>query len=223
MKASLILLAGGKGVRMGREIPKQFIKVGGNPIAQYALEPFLNHPLIDQIVIVCDSSYQDQFEADKIVEFAEPGSERQFSLLNGLSKIKDDRAMVIVHDAARPHMESIYIEPLIKAAHQHGASILGVRSTSTLKLSTDDQFVNKTLDRSSIWEIQTPQLAPKNVLLKGLKKAQNENLLATDEASLVELLGQDVKIVEGNSLNFKVTTQADLKLTESLLKRAEYV
>ena len=228
MKASLILLAGGKGLRMGGETPKQFIEVEGKFIAEHALDPFLDHLLIDQIVIVCDSSYRNLFDSiqtDKDIVFVDPGVERQHSLLNGLSAIKGDDSMVIVHDAARPFINRAYIEPLITQAHQHGAAILGVRAVSTLKQASSDQFVTKTVDRSTIWEIQTPQVAPKQVLLKGLAKANEEHLMITDEASLLEGIGFPVKIVEGDSLNFKVTSKTDIKLMQSMLKQnaAEYV
>lgn len=228
MKASLILLAGGKGLRMGSDVPKQFIEIDGKFMGRYALNPFLNHPMIDQIVIVCDRSYHHFFnsiETNNVIEFAAPGVERQLSLMNGLSVIDGDNPMVIVHDAARPFLKHDYIEPLILEAYTHGASALGVKAVSTLKQVTPDQFISRSIDRSVVWEIQTPQLAPKQILLEGLAKAKKENLEVTDESSVVGLLDLPVKIVEGDSLNFKVTSQADLKIMQSVIKQSqkEYV
>lgn len=135
MKTSVVLLAGGKGLRMGLETPKQFIAMNGKLIASYALESFLYHSQIDQIVIVCAQEYQHFFnieECDKSVHFALPGELRQDSLFNGLQKLSGN-PMVMVHDAARPFFDSTYISPLLEAAYQYGASAIGVRATSTLK------------------------------------------------------------------------------------------
>ncbi|MCH9633171.1 MAG: 2-C-methyl-D-erythritol 4-phosphate cytidylyltransferase [Chlamydiae bacterium] len=228
MKASLILLAGGKGLRMGSNLPKQFIEIDGKFMGRYALNPFLNHPMINQIVVVCDPLYRHFFnaiETCQVIKFADPGDERQLSLTNGLSEINGDDPMVIVHDAARPFLNENYIEPLISEAYLHGASVLGIKAVSTLKQATPDQFVCRTIDRSVVWEVQTPQLASKQTLLQGLNKAKKEGIAVTDESSVVELLNLPVKLVEGDSLNFKVTSQADLKLMQSVIKQSqkEYV
>lgn len=219
MTASVVLLAGGKGLRMGLETPKQFVAMNGKLIASYALEPFLTHAHVEEIVIVCAKQYQHFFDIQKLkkrVCFASPGEMRQESLFNGLQKISGN-PLVMVHDAARPFFHHTFICPLLEAAGKYGASAIGVRTTSTLKQASKNQEIQKTIDRSNVWEMQTPQVAPKELLIKGLLKARENNMIATDEASLMEMLGQTVKIIEGNALNFKVTTLADLELMRGLL------
>lgn len=224
MKASLILLAGGHGQRLGSPTPKQYISIENKLVIEYALAPFLHSDYIESIVIVCEEKYQPLFSKylpEHQIAFALPGKRRQESLENGLYQLKGDNPLVIVHDAARPFIDSKYIEPLLTATVKHGAAILAVPATSTLKEVDEDQMVLKTLNRSKIWEVQTPQASYKKTFLEGIAKVKCEKIEATDDASLVELIDKPVKVVLGDRLNFKITTIADLRLMQCLLQQQD--
>ncbi len=218
LKASLVLLAGGKGLRMGAAMPKQFIEISGQTIAQHALNPFLKSPLIGEIVIVCDPSYQATFALNEQISFAPPGTLRQESLSNGLKALKKESKLVFVHDAARPLVDELYFEELFKLALENGVAALAVPSTSTLKQVDLSGRIEKTLERSRIWEVQTPQVVHRDLLEKGLLIAQEKGWQVTDETSLLEKLNCLACLVKGNSLNIKVTTPSDLQVVQSILK-----
>lgn len=221
-KASLVLLAGGKGLRVGYEIPKQFIDLKGTFIAECALKPFLDHPLISEIVIVCDPLFRPLFnKTRKNILFADPGLSRQDSLKNGLEALTSDNPLVFVHDAARPFFDFKYINLLFESAKKVGAALIGIPASSTLKVVDEKGCIQKTLNRGFIWEAQTPQVAFKKKLLKGLKKAKKENMTVTDEASLIELLREPVQMIQGDPVNFKVTLPGDLKLFKAMTESEE--
>lgn len=224
LKISLILLAGGKGLRLGSDLPKQFLKLKNFLIAEYALKPFLENEKIDEFVIVCEKAYRELFDQKLIekVRFALPGVKRQDSLYNGLKSLSDQNSLVFVHDAARPFFNPKYFDLLVEAALKHGASVLGVPVASTLKEVDALGCVKKTIDRTHLWEAQTPQVAFKNDLLAGLEKVMKQNLTVTDEASLIELLGKDIKMVLGDAMNFKVTLPKDLKLAKEIASKSEF-
>lgn len=220
-KANLVLLAGGQGRRLGAGIPKQCLEVGGKPLMRFALEPFLNHPLFKKKIVVCDPKYQSLFDDLKNnvdVSFAPPGKERQQSLYHGLLALKEDNSMVFVHDAARPFVDPKYFNLLYQEALLHGAAVLAIPAVSTLKHLSEHFLISKALDRSSIWEMQTPQVTTKIKLLQALEMSEKNGVQVTDEASLMELIGCAVKVVRGDSLNLKVTTPEDLKLAQALAK-----
>lgn len=224
LKASLVLLAGGKGLRVGYDIPKQFIDLGGSFIAEYALTPFLNHPKITEYVVVCDLAYRPlfkEFQKSASILFADPGELRQDSLYQGLSALKKKNPLVFVHDAARPFFDPKYIDLLFESAEDARAAVIGVPVSSTLKEVKEDGSISQTVDRSSLWEAQTPQVAFKETLLKGIEKAREEKVMVTDEASLIELLGEPVKMVKGDPFNFKVTLPGDLKLAKAMTLKDE--
>ena len=224
IKASLVLLAGGKGLRVGYDVPKQFIDLGGTFIAEYALKPFLEHSKITEYVVVCDPIYRPLFgelsESDNIL-FADPGAYRQDSLQNGLNALTDDNPLVFVHDAARPFFDSKYVNFLFESAKNTGSAVIGIPASSTLKEVDENECVQKTLDRSMIWEAQTPQVAFKKMLLKGIEKARRESITVTDEASLIELLGLPIQMIKGDPFNFKVTLPGDLKLAKAMTQNEE--
>lgn len=218
-KASLVLLAGGIGSRAQSPLPKQFVGLGEQSIVEHALEPFLNESKINVCVIVCKEEYRSLFfreHLQKRIIFAEPGKRRQDSLENGLLALGERNPLVFVHDAARPFFNAKYFDALFDTARSIGASALGIPVSSTLKRIGEDQMVQKSVDRSKVWEVQTPQVAFKQDLLKALKIAKDENKNITDESSLMQLISQPVKLVEGDSFNFKVTQPKDIELAKIL-------
>ncbi|KAJ9552578.1 hypothetical protein OSB04_016623 [Centaurea solstitialis] len=160
---SVVLLAGGKGKRMGASMPKQYLPLLGQPIALYSFYTFSRMPEVKEIVVVCDPSYQDIFEdtREKIkvdLKFALPGKERQDSVYSGLQAIDLSSALVCIHDSARPLVSSSDVEKVLNDGLRVGASVLGVPAKATIKEANSESFVVKTLDRKTLWEMQTPQM-----------------------------------------------------------------
>jgi len=220
MKTSVILLAGGIGRRMVADMPKQFLLLDGKPLILHSLDVFLAIPEVDEIVVVCGSSYRHVFEGtpSKLI-FADPGDRRQDSVFNGLQKVSPDAGLVCVHDSARPLITPDLVCDVIAEATRHGAATLGLPVSFTVKYGDDNNFVVSTPDRSDIWEIQTPQVVSAPLLREGFLYANNNNITVTDDVSLVELIRKPVKLVEGSTTNIKITTPKDLIIAENIIKK----
>lgn len=217
IKLTLILLAGGKGTRMGCPTPKQYLHFQEKPIACHSLEIFLKYPYIQQYIVVCASQYRSYFTSYPVV-FAEPGERRQDSLYNGLQLAREE--WIFVHDAARPFISHELIDRLIQEGKEGGAAALAMPVKNTLKECDPSNHVKNTLDRSKIWEIQTPQLLKKEVLEQGFAYAQKHQITVTDDVSLAELIGHPVKLIRGSYQNIKITTPEDLVICESIGSRS---
>ncbi len=150
------------------------------------------------------------------VEVVDGGAQRADSIANALERVKPDIDFVAVHDAARPCMVDEWISTIFSAAEKSGAAIFAVPVAGTLKRAGSDQTISETVDRSDVWEAQTPQVFKRELLVQAY--AQRGNLSATDDAQLVEQLGHPVTIVPGSSINFKITTREDLRLAQYALK-----
>lgn len=216
---SLVLLAGGVGKRMGASMPKQYLPLLGKPIALYSLETMSAMPEFKEVVVVCDPSYKDIFQGKSSLpmKFALPGSERQDSVFNGLSEIDSDSSLVCIHDSARPLVTVEEVQTVLSDATEVGAAVLGVQCKATVKEATDDGMVVKTLDRSKLWEMHTPQVIKPQLLKDGFKLVAEKGLEVTDDVSIVEHLGLPVRITKGSYENLKVTTPEDLLIAERLL------
>ncbi|KAI7729439.1 hypothetical protein M8C21_003710 [Ambrosia artemisiifolia] len=225
---SVVLLAGGMGKRMGASMPKQYLPLLGQPIALYSFYTFSRMPQVKEIVVVCDPSYQDIFEdaREKInvdLKFALPGKERQDSVYSGLQTIDLASELVCIHDSARPLVTSSDVEKVLNDALRVGASVLGVPAKATIKEGNSESFVVKTLDRKTLWEMQTPQVIKPELLKKGFELVNREGLEVTDDVSIVEHLKHPVYITQGSYTNIKVTTPDDLLLAERILNTESFV
>lgn len=209
---SLIFLAGGIGSRMGAPIPKQYLPLKGKPIALHSFELFIRIPEITEIVVVCEPEYQHFFSHPG--PFAKPGPRRQDSVYSGLQKSTQE--MIFTHDSARPFFEAKYIPLLIDAVRSTGAAALAAPMTSTIKQCDAHHLVEKTLDRSRLWDMQSPQALWRTLMIQAFEHIQKHNLEVTDDLSMVEAMGLPTRIVPSTSRNFKITTPFDLAVAETL-------
>lgn len=223
----VVFLSAGVGKRMGVGMPKQYLKLLGLEIALHSLDTFLACD-VKEIVIVCAKQYRHIFEdflssrepVRQIIKYADGGDERQDSVRNGLGQLTT--AFAAVHDAARPLVTQVEIEKVIRDARMHGAALLGVKTKATIKQASadtiDEPLVDCTPSRDLMWEAHTPQVIRRDMLSRGFEHAVANNLNVTDDVSLVEFLGQPVKLTEGEYTNMKVTTPEDMAVAESILR-----
>jgi len=211
---------------MGASIPKQYLDLAGQPIAMYSLQVFARMPEVFEIVVVCNPEYRGLFEQyygllirkPRLV-FAEPGTERQDSVSNGFKASDRSRAAVVaIHDSARPLVSAEDTQACIADALEVGAAVLGVAVKPTIKEVREDGSVVKTLKRANLWEVQTPQVIKPDLLQAGFELVQREGLEVTDDVSIIEALGQPVRVTKGSYTNIKVTTPDDMIVAEGFLK-----
>ncbi|XP_027920624.1 2-C-methyl-D-erythritol 4-phosphate cytidylyltransferase, chloroplastic isoform X2 [Vigna unguiculata] len=219
---SVVLLAGGQGKRMGAVVPKQYLPLFGQPIALFSFHTFFHMFEVKEVIVVCDPSYRDVFEDAKgnyeaELKFALPGKERQDSVYNGFQAVDPSSELVCVHDSARPLVLSSDVRKVLTDGLLNGAAVLGVPVKATIKEANSESFVVKTLDRKTLWEMQTPQVIKPELLRKGFELVNREGLEVTDDVSIVEHLKHPVFITEGSYTNIKVTTPDDMLLAERIL------
>jgi len=236
-----VLLAGGSGSRMKANMPKQFLTLRGSPVLHYSLDMFLNKlPAFAEsqglrgppiVVLVMDPIYQPDYQpiVDKYqgkLAFANPGIERQGSVENGLAKVIELTTSttttpcthVAIHDSARPLVTIPEISAVISDAQTHGAAVLGVPCKATIKESADGLTVLRTIPRARLWEVHTPQVVEIDTLRRGFEKVREEDLEVTDDVSIVEALGETVKLTLGEYTNLKITTPEDMDVAKAILE-----
>ena len=213
MKVSAIIPAAGSGERFGEE--KQFKLLSGRPLFFHTLKLFLQSDYIDEIIVAVpsanvDSTHRDvlSMSAGKPVKVVAGGTRRQDSVKNGIDVSDSHSTLVCIHDAARPFVTEDLIQRSISACEFADGAVVGIPSKDTVKFS-ENGLVKETLDREKIWLAQTPQCFHKNKLLQALYYAETENLTGTDESALMEAMGFSIKLVEGDSNNFKITIKDD--------------
>ncbi len=219
---SAILLSGGIGSRVRSPQPKQYLPLHGKAVILHALEALLFFPFWQEIVIVCDEKHRSIFlpyQEKNRLAFASPGANRQESVFSGIQALAETTDFVCIHDGARPLLQKKHLETVIDQGKATGAAALAIPVTSTIKEASCDLTVIKTLDRSHLWEMQTPQVLSFPLLKKAHETAQKDGFLATDDIHLVERLGHPAHLVLGSKTNLKITTSEDFLFAELLLKR----
>eukprot|EP00316_Scyphosphaera_apsteinii_P009446 CAMPEP_0119327186 /NCGR_PEP_ID=MMETSP1333-20130426/70113_1 /TAXON_ID=418940 /ORGANISM="Scyphosphaera apsteinii, Strain RCC1455" /LENGTH=235 /DNA_ID=CAMNT_0007335693 /DNA_START=153 /DNA_END=860 /DNA_ORIENTATION=+ len=219
---AVVLLAGGSGKRMEASKPKQFLELHGKPVLAHSLELLLQVQQLSMLVLVLADEYRSldflaPFADNPRVTFAAPGSERQDSVFNGLEQVPVECTLVAVHDAARPLVSINAVHECLSDASQYGAAVLAVPMKATVKESEDGVFVMRTLERSRLWEIQTPQVIRPQLLRDGFRRVRDEGLEVTDDVSIVEQMGAPVKLTMGEYTNLKLTTPEDMVIAEQIL------
>jgi 2-C-methyl-D-erythritol 4-phosphate cytidylyltransferase len=227
MIAAALIPAAGRGQRMGLEIEKQFLRLGGKPLLGYTLEQFEATPMIDRVVVIVPAGreafcYQEVVVPGRLRKVAHivAGAEtRQRSIMAGFRHIDRDVDVVVIHDGARPFVTPALIRTAIEAALTDGSAIAAIPELDTLKRVSAAGTVVQTVDRENLWRAQTPQAFRRAILQRALAYAAQHNLDATDEAALIEGLSWPVRVIQGSSWNFKITSPDDLALAELLLRQ----
>ena len=226
MKTAAVIVSAGKGHRLPGERKKQFLSLEGKPILCHTLDPFEACPSIDIIHLVVgqeDMTYtlQEIVEAygyRKISQIVPGGKLRQESVKKGIDTLSSEVDIVAIHDGVRPFVTQRMIEESIQGARQFKAVVLAMPVKETIKMAGPDRTVLKTLDRESLWQIQTPQTFQLDLIRQALHKATEDGFIGTDDASLVERIGGKVHILPGSYTNIKITTPEDLILGHLILK-----
>ena len=223
---SAIIVAAGKGIRMGPNTDKLFLEVAGCPVVVHTWQRFVEAKCIDEIVLVVRDGMQSTFTGlAATFDLAKPyklvvgGAERQDSVWNGLQALSAATEIVAIQDAARPCTDEGLIAATIEAARETGAAVAAQPLTDTIKESIDGQWATRTLDRSRLWSVQTPQTFRVEVIRRALSAVREKGLQVTDDTAACELIGQPVRLVAGSRPNPKVTLPEDLPYVELLLKR----
>jgi len=221
-----IITAAGKGIRLKKDIKKQYIKLKEKPIIYYTIKKFNDFNIIDEIIVVADKEnieYMkkeviEKYNFHKVKTIVEGGKTRKESVYNGFKKIENKNSIIIIHDGVRPFVENKVIFNSVKNASLYGASIAAVKSIDTVKI-VEDEMVIDTLDRDKLRRVQTPQAFKYEILEESYKLVDRNSSKITDEAFIVESAGFPVHITESSEKNIKITTEFDLELAVFLLKK----
>jgi 2-C-methyl-D-erythritol 4-phosphate cytidylyltransferase len=208
MGAVALVVAAGRGERLGSDGPKAFVLLAGKPLLQWSVDVLLE--VVDQVVVALPEGYEPPAGCVGVIG----GAQRSHSVRNALA-VASSGDPVLVHDAARPLLTAQIVRDCIAGLEGADAAIAAAPVSDTIKVG--DAFVERTLDRSRLWSIQTPQAFHRAVLERALDQDDAVLAAATDDASLVEAQGGRVRLVPAPASNFKVTTPEDLRLAESLL------
>ncbi len=230
-KFAVVLPAGGLGKRMGGNIPKQLMLMGGKPVYRYCLETFLQMDEIAEVVMAVPADWKTHFESELFGDATNPtssqalspeqraklkivlgGAERWQSVENGVNALTSNAEYVLVHDVARPFISKEIILDVCNTLVTKGACLVAKPAVDTIKIAADGQ-VQKTIDRNTVWMAQTPQAARIDTLKTLYKRIAAEPLdfIPTDEASILEFFGEPVYIVKGAAMNDKLTTPEDFE------------
>lgn len=209
---------------MQKEVPKPFLTLKGRTILERTLRVFLPLASLQQVIVATSGEFAAA--ARQILETVLPdeiagqavigGRERQHSIRNALDRTAEVD-LVLVHDAVRPFVKLAHVEACCRAASETGAALLGIPAKDTMKRVDEHRLVQQTPPRSSMWQAQTPQVFRKSLLVRAYEQAAHDRFTGTDDASLVERLGEAVKMVEGDRMNMKLTYPLDLQLAALII------
>jgi len=221
---SAIIVAAGKGTRMGPGVDKLFLEVNRCPVVAHTWRKFERAEDVNEIIIVLRDGLQSSFaELADMYSFKKPfrlvigGPQRQDSVWNGVQALPTETQIVLIQDGARPCTSSELITATIAAARETGAAVAAQPVTDTIKESADGKFISRTLDRSRLWAVQTPQTFRVEIIRRALAEVQRRGLQVTDDTTACELIGQPVQLVFGRHPNPKVTRPEDLAMVELLV------
>lgn len=223
-----IIAAAGTGSRMGTTTKKQYLTLAGEPVLAHTLRVFENSSLIKHVVLVvgqdelawCHDEILAKFNFTKVLTVVPGGIYRQHSVYNGLVALKAQATdVVIVHDGARPLLTETVLKTTIQGAVVGGAAVAAVPVKDTIKKASANKTILETPPRETLWAVQTPQAFRYQLLMRAYQRAEEEDFIGTDDASLVERSGQEVHLVDGSYENIKITTLEDMAFAEAILER----
>ncbi len=221
-RVAAIIVAAGEGKRFGAA--KQFVLLSGKPVLEWAIEAFVFHPEVDEVVVVLPETSPAELikmKWAKVKAVVAGGKERQDSAVRGLEAVSEGIEIVLIHDGVRPLVQAELITKIIQAARTYGAAIPALPIEETIK-EVEKERVLRTWERERIVRVQTPQGFRRSLLQAGFNQAFQQGYYGPDEASLVERLGQEVVIVPGDKRNIKITTAEDIKIAEVWLNEGGY-
>ena len=223
-----VIVAAGKGKRMGTEISKQFLPLGGKEILAHTVQKFEKAKNIRDIILVTGAdSLQDvqemaqEYGWEKIVSIVAGGKERHDSVWNGLQQVAADTEIILIHDGVRPFVTEDILNISIETALEMGGCVAGVPAKDTIKVCDGENIAIATPDRNVLWQIQTPQTFRKERIVKAYEQAKEDGFVGTDDASFAEHCGYPVKVIMGSYRNIKITTKEDLIIGEAFLKEEQ--
>ena len=223
--STAVIVAAGKGKRMGTEISKQFLPLCGKEILAHTVEKFEKAACIRDIILVTGGdALQDvrqmvqEYGWKKIISVTEGGKERQDSVFLGLQQVPQDTEIVLIHDGVRPFVTEEILERSIAAAKETGGCVAGVPAKDTIKVCDAEGFAIATPNRSTLRQIQTPQTFRRKEILAAYEKAKADGFLGTDDASVAEHSGFPVRVIMGSYRKIKITTKEDLLIGAAFLK-----
>ncbi|MES2309203.1 MAG: 2-C-methyl-D-erythritol 4-phosphate cytidylyltransferase [Verrucomicrobiota bacterium] len=219
---SAVIVAAGKSQRMGFD--KILTPITGTPLVVHTLQGILSSPLVKEVILVIRPEMKPQFEVavrslDTFVpvKYVDGGAERQDSVLAGVEASDSSSGYVMIHDAARPFVNAEVIQLVLDVAKECGAAVCGTPASDTLKEMGEGGQIQKTLDRSKIWAVQTPQIFKRDLILKAYQENRKSGTVVTDDTAAVEKIGNPVKVVPYTGINFKITSPADWALARTYL------
>jgi len=221
---SAIIVASGKGIRMKGSMRKQYLDLSGRPVLAHSIMTFDSCGLVDEIFLVipkedveyCQNKILSLLDLNNQINLVHGGAERQDSVYNGLQAISKNTDTVVIHDGVRPFIKPEELKECILGSKKFGACILGTPASDTLKSVDKSDIIETTLPRENIWLAQTPQAFQYDLILKAHETARRDRYVGTDDASLVERLGEDVKIINGGRFNIKITKKEDLAVAKAM-------
>jgi 2-C-methyl-D-erythritol 4-phosphate cytidylyltransferase len=227
MRANAIIVAAGEGTRMGGPVSKAYVPIAGRPLILHTLGRFAASRTVETVVIVvagrdleqCEALLRADREASVLRWVLQAGgATRQESVNKGLEKLASDCDIVVIHDGARPFVSCSLIDRCVQNAEEKGAVVVGLPARDTIKIVAEMRRVQSTPDRRSLWEIQTPQVFRRELIVKAHQWARDNDLDVTDDAALVERLGEPVYVLEGERTNIKITVPEDIVVAEALIR-----
>lgn len=227
MRTLAIVLAGGAGKRMGTATNKQFLLLDNKPIIVRTLQIFEECRPVDGVYLVVNQKdlpvmqeeILETYKFNKVLKLVIGGRLRQDSVRNGLEAIENPCDIVIIHDGARPFVSPSFVEKGIFLMEMFDAVIPALPVKDTIKTVSKEGFVMKTLERDSLWSVQTPQTFKYELILKAYRDGMNKKLYGFDDATFLEHMGKKVKVIEGSPYNIKITTPEDLIIAKGMLSQ----
>ncbi len=230
VRVPAVIPSAGMGIRMGGSVPKQFMELAGRPILVETLEIFQSSDVIEEIVVVvppgkveyCRKEMIERFGINKVADVVPGGKTRQESVRIGLESLGKNYERVLIHDGVRPFVDHEMVERCVNESMRHPAVVCAIPVKDTIKEVDRKGLVIKTVDRSSLWQVQTPQVFRYEDIIKAHEIAHRKGWDdVTDDAMLVERMGIKVKVVLGSEKNIKITTPYDLEIARAFFMRSD--